>query len=130
MGQDAERLREQQKQFEEISDVSHWRESPCVRHWVHSLINWVGVRSEDVKIRAEMLLSFCEGAEVPPASLLEQVLGDESKLAGIIAKARTVGLDLIVQSFLIHNGVNVYGKLVCVPRTPEELAEQGTQFTS
>lgn len=110
------------------SAVLHWRESPCIRHWVRSLIHWVGVRSEDVKIRAEMLLSFCESREISPACLLEQALSDESKVAEIIAKARTVGLELIVESFLIHNGVNVYGKLVCVPRTAEELAEQGTQF--
>ena len=36
---------------------------------------------------------------------------------------------LIVQSFLVHNGVNVFGDLVCMPSTREQIvAEQGNQW--
>lgn len=36
--------------------------------------------------------------------------------------------DLAVESFLIYNGVNVFGEIVCVAGRPEDLAQQGPQF--
>ena len=40
--------------------------------------------------------------------------------------ARDAEEKLAVQSFLIHNGVNVFGEIVCMPDTAESVArEQG-----
>jgi hypothetical protein len=37
----------------------------------------------------------------------------------------------VVQSFMVHNGINVFGDLVCLPNTPESLKrEQGNQWVS
>jgi hypothetical protein len=36
--------------------------------------------------------------------------------------------NLAWESFLIHNGVNVFGDITCVTGLPEDLAQQGARF--
>lgn len=43
--------------------------------------------------------------------------------------AQTTPANLVIQSFLVHNGVNVFGELICMPQTTAQIvAEQGEQW--
>jgi hypothetical protein len=39
--------------------------------------------------------------------------------------ARGKEVNLVVQSFLIHNGINVFGELVCMPGNAKDMADVG-----
>ncbi len=48
-----------------------------------------------------------------------------------LSAARNSKANLVVQSFLVHNGINVFGDLVCMPDTVEGIMkEQGNQWAS
>jgi hypothetical protein len=48
-----------------------------------------------------------------------------------LSAARNSAANLVVQSFLVHNGINIFGDLVCMPDTVESIMkEQGNQWAS
>ncbi len=48
-----------------------------------------------------------------------------------LSAARNSNSNLVVQSFLVHNGINVFGELICMPDTVEGvMKEQGSQWVS
>jgi len=105
-------------------DVS-WRDLSCVQLWQWGLIDWVGVAPAETSQRIQALFSFCAAQQMAPHDLLQRACDGDTERAAVIAEAETAGVKLVVQSFLIHNGVNVHGALVCMPRTAEQLADQG-----
>ncbi|MEV0084474.1 hypothetical protein [Saccharopolyspora sp. NPDC050642] len=76
------------------------------------------------------LLEFCAEHRVEPDELLENWLKyPELTVRRTLApeEARPVA-NIPVESFLIHNGVNIFGDLVCLPGRPEDLRDQGARF--
>jgi hypothetical protein len=96
-----------------------------VQRWRSALAEWVGVPAAEVDGRVEALATFCTAAGTSPDALLAAA---RDGLAPLLTAAEEQGVSLVVQSFLIHNGLNVFGAIVCMPRTVDELAEQGEQW--
>ena len=100
---------------------------------IGSVKRWAdGMRAEghdDVTIEARLveLARFCERRAVSPDDLVENWLWHPE----LTVRRRPGTTDLpdpVIESFVIHNGVNIFGDLVCVPSSPEHLAQQGAQF--
>jgi hypothetical protein len=73
----------------------------------------------------EALATFCTVEGTSPDALLAAARDD---LAPVLTAAEQQGTSLVVQSFLIHNGLNVFGAIVCMPHTADQLAEQGERW--
>lgn len=84
--------------------------------------------AERTLIRAG-LDAFCARHQITPGQLLEQWQTHPELTVRRRPKA-SESPDLAAESFLIHNGVNVFGEIVCVAGRPEDLARQGPWFTS
>lgn len=96
-----------------------------VQRWRRALVEWVGVPAAEVDGRVETVATFCTAAGTSPDALLAAARDD---LAPVLTAAEEQGASLVVQSFLIHNGLNVFGAIVCMPRTTDQLAEQGGRW--
>ncbi len=99
--------------------------------WLRRLAQRLGLPPEECERRRAILLSFCAERGMGPSDLLDRWLADPD-----LARRRTKpGLTradarlLVVESFLIHNGINIFGDLVCVPVSQKDLADQGPWFT-
>lgn len=79
-----------------------------------------------------MLSRFCADQHVSPEDLIRQCRHGANRVerrAYYLRAARDTGASLIVQSFLVHNGINVFGELACMPATADVIvAEQGKQW--
>lgn len=98
---------------------------PSLDRWRRGLER-IGHSSTEVEQRQEALLKHCADAGTSPDVLLA------AAEAEFVAGVAPIAADepLFVQSFLIHNGINVHGAIVCMPRNPEELREQGERFVA
>lgn len=96
-----------------------------VQRWRRALVEWVGVPSAEVDGRVKTLATVCTAAGTSPDALLAAARDD---LALVLTTAGEQGASLVVESFLIHNGLNVFGAVVCMPRTADQLAEQGERW--
>lgn len=87
----------------------------------------VGMPGAERAAHLAALRRFCESRGTDPASLLA---GWESHPELTLRRRyRATGQpNLSVESFLIHNGINVFGDIVCVPKTPAQVREQGAEF--
>ncbi len=112
------------------SEGSIWRASARVQRWQRALVEWVGTEPSQAAHRVQALLGFCASRRLSPDEIFERAARSDAECATLVAEANFAGVGLIVQSFLIHNGVNVYGRLVCMPRTAAQLAQQGARWTA
>ena len=80
-----------------------------------------------IAARLVELARFCERRGTTPDELVDDWL-QHPELTVRRRPGTADQPDLVIESFVIHNGVNVFGDLVCVPTTPEQLALQGPQF--
>lgn len=73
------------------------------------------------------LIEFCVRHEVDPDTVLANWL-DYPELT--VRRRHDAGSapNRAVESFLIHNGINIFGDIVCVAGRPEDLALQGAIF--
>jgi hypothetical protein len=102
-------------------------QSHAVRYWQEQLAARVGMPEAEIATLSAALEVFCLGYAVSP----EHVLETWESFPELTVRRRPDAVEspnLAVESFLVHNGVNVFGDLVCVAWRPEDLAAQGAQF--
>jgi hypothetical protein len=114
-------------------DASSSSGSP-IRLWSVRLSEVVGCSAAEIAAKVGSLLEFCAGQGISPERLIDECRVGPERIARRIfyldAAARTPS-SLAVQSFMIHNGINVFGDLICLPTTAEDLLrEQGPQWKS
>jgi hypothetical protein len=98
-----------------------------VERWRVGLASVVGLDPAEIEARHDALVGFCRRHRVTP----QDVLRTWQSFPELTVRRRPGAVeapDLAVESFLVHNGINVFGDLVCVPGRPEHLADQGPQF--
>ena len=112
--------------------VSRWHSYPSVQRWSDGLLHMTGLTSAEVANRLDALFHFCLGQEIDPEVMAAECRTGEDRVARrafYLSIARKTPANLIVQSFLVHNGVNVFGDIVCMPSTREQIvSEQGKQW--
>lgn len=102
-------------------------EGTPVDRWVSELRNRIGLSENEIEQRLSALDAFCVRHDVS-AEILVASWQDYKELTVRRRQDRFQSRDLAVESFLIHNGVNVFGDIVCVAGRPEDLAQQGARF--
>jgi len=114
------------------AELAEWRFGPAVGRWRHNLLTVTGLTPAEIDNRVSVLRQFCVEHGFTPETMAAECVSGPDKVARrdvYLQAARAHPANLIVQSFLIHNGFNVFGDLVCMPHTPEQvLAEQGEQW--
>lgn len=99
----------------------------AIERWQRQLAARVGMGPAERSALREQLLVWCDRHEVTPDLLVKTWL-DYPQLTVRRRPSAVEAPELAVESFLIHNGVNVFGDIVCVAGRPEDLAQQGRQF--
>ncbi|MGQ0837494.1 hypothetical protein [Actinokineospora sp.] len=100
-----------------------------VARWQLRLAQRIGMGQAERNLLRAGLDQYCAGHQVSPEELLANWL-DHPELTVRRRPGSTEQPNLAVESFLIHNGVNVFGEIVCVAGArPEDLAAQGSWFT-
>jgi hypothetical protein len=103
--------------------------SDAVEWWTRQLACRVGLPPEEITVLETELGDFCRRRDVEPEELIEHW----RRYPELSVRRNPLSHDApqrAVESFLIHNGVNVFGEIVCVPGRAEDLAEQGPQFVA
>jgi len=99
-----------------------------VARWQVRLRDHVGMSERERLTAHGLLLKYCETHHVTPVELLARW----EEFPDLLARRRPPGNGtplVAVESFLIHNGVNVFGDILRVAGRPEDMAEQGSWFT-
>lgn len=110
----------------------HVPEQPAVvARWLARLRDRVGVPDHEHPRHVRLLGQFCDRHGVSPERLLEswesfEELTVRKRFPGIPVRDPVV---LAAESFLVHNGVNIFGDIACMPKSQADLATQGTRFT-
>jgi hypothetical protein len=94
-----------------------------VTRWRRALRTTVGLDASEIEARVAALHTFCAGHDTEPA----EVLAHWDRYGELTARRDRAGghePDTVVESFLIHNGVNVFGDLVCIPKNADDLRQQ------
>jgi hypothetical protein len=116
------------------SDASSWWSSSCVERWRRGLLHITGCSSHEIVERVDILLEFRAGRGVSPERMIDESRRSPDRIERrtfYLSAARNTQADLVVQSFLIHNGINIFGELICMPNTVEGvMKEQGSQWAS
>jgi len=111
---------------------SAWRSSASVERWCNALLHLIRCTPREVTEKVDLLLQFCAEQQVSPERLInERRYGPYrmGKRAFYLNVVRRTKMNLVVQSFLVHNGINVFGELVCMPSTTKSMIEeQGEQW--
>jgi len=119
---------------ERDSNASLWRSGAPVQRWCDALLRLTRCSPHEIAEKLETLLDFCARLATSPERLLEECRFAPDRMARrefYLGAARNTLADLVVKSFLIHNGINVFGELVCMPGTAESIEkEQGEQWRS
>lgn len=114
------------------SNASARRSSAPVQRWCDALLHLTGCSPPEIAEKMDMLLRFCANHAVSPERMIEECrLGPDrmARRAFYLGAARKTQANLVIQSFLVHNGINVFGELVCMPGTTESLErEQGEHW--
>lgn len=100
-----------------------------VERWQRRLRDRSGLGSAECARLSAGLAEYCARRQVSPAALLATWMDFPDLLVRRTPGSATAP-NLAVESFLIHNGVNVFGEIVCVAGRPADLAAQGPWFTS
>jgi hypothetical protein len=95
--------------------------------WHAQLRDRVGLSEAEIVAHHDALDAFCARHRVTPAELLATWQSYPELTVRRRAGAAEAP-DVAVESFLIHNGINVFGDIVCVAGRPEDLVMQGSQF--
>ena len=99
-----------------------------VAWWQERLAARVGAGPAELeRLRAE-LLGYCDRHGVTPEELLKTWTGHPD----LTVRRRPGSAETpnrAAESFLIHNGINVFGDIVCVAGRADDLARQGPWFT-
>ena len=98
-----------------------------VEAWLLELKVRVGMDDPEVQVLLEALRAFCAQHDLTPEELLQRW---EEFPELMVRKQPQNGAfpNRAVESFLIHNGVNVFGEIKCVSGSAEDLIEQGVRF--
>jgi hypothetical protein len=92
----------------------------------------IGCSPDEVSQKIDLLLRFCACEGISPEIVLEQCREAAERVERRefwFGRARDPQTYRVLQSFLIHNGVNTFGEIVCMPTSKETVAtEQGTQW--
>lgn len=111
---------------------TQWHSYPSVQRWCAGLLHVTGLTQAEVANRLNTLFQFCLLQGIDPEIVAEECRKGEDRVARRAFYLHIAGqtpASLIVQSFLVHNGVNVFGDLVCMPSTREQIvAEQGNRW--
>jgi hypothetical protein len=102
-------------------------QSHAVQRWQEQLAARIGMSEAEIATLRAALEVFCLRHAVSP----EHVLQRWESFPELTVRRRPGAVEspnLAVESFLVHNGVNVFGNIVCVAWRPEDLAAQGAQF--
>ncbi|MBV8360006.1 MAG: hypothetical protein JO189_19030 [Deltaproteobacteria bacterium] len=114
------------------NDPSTWRSSASVARWCDGLLHITGCAPREVIEKVDLLLQFCAEQQVSPERLINECRCGPDRMAQrafYLKAARFTKMNLVVQSFFVHNGVNVFGELICMPDTVKLLIEdQGDQW--
>ncbi|MGH8931016.1 MAG: hypothetical protein ACRDZO_10435 [Egibacteraceae bacterium] len=103
-------------------------EPDCVYRWRLGLAKRVGLCEPEIAERVAQLEQYCAAHGITPDRLLKS-WEERGDLTVRRRPGATEAPNLAVESFLIHNGVNIFGDIVCVAgRRLEDLAAQGPQF--
>ncbi len=112
--------------------LTRWHSYTSIQRWSAGLLHVTGLTPAEVANRLDTLFQFCLLQGVDPETMAEECRKSEDRVArraSYLHMARETPANLIVQSFLVHNGVNVFGDLICMPSTREQIAaEQGNQW--
>lgn len=112
--------------------AEQWRSYPSIQRWCQGLLHVTGLTRDEVANRLDTLFQFCLLQDFDPETVAQECREGQDKLARrtfYLQRAQQTPANLIVQSFLVHNGVNVFGDLICMPSTRKQIiAEQGHQW--
>ena len=113
--------------------LDEWRADPAVRRWCQGLRQVTGLTATETAARLDLLLEFCVRHAVAPQTLVDACRSGPDKMAWRALYLKTAQADRranrVVQSFLVHNGINIFGELVCLPHGSQQVAaEQGGQW--
>ena len=112
--------------------LTRWHSYTSVQRWSAGLLHVTGLTQAEVANRLDTLFQFCLSQRIDPEIMAEECRKGEDRVARRAFYLHLAGqtpANLIVQSFLVHNGVNVFGDIVCMPSTREQIvAEQGSQW--
>lgn len=100
-----------------------------VARWQDQLRKQVGMTDPERNRLRAGLDAYCVQHGVTPEQLLAQWQTHPELTVRRRPKA-SESPNLAVESFLVHNGINVFGEIVCVAARPEDLARQGPWFTA
>jgi len=107
-------------------------DTETVNRWRRGLSELIGCSPREVAERVDLLYQFCAERGVSPASMIDECRHgpvQTARRAFYLNGARDALASIVVQSFLVHNGINVFGELICMPKTVASVArEQGTQW--
>lgn len=118
--------------MQEPNRVKQWRSCSSIQRWSYGLLHVTGLTPDEVENRLDTLFQFCLSQGFDPEVVAQECRKGEDRLARrafYLQIAQKTPANLIVQSFLVHNGVNVFGDLTCMPGTREQIVtEQGVQW--
>lgn len=116
----------------EKSPLTRWYAYTSIQRWSAGLLHVTGLTPAEVANRLDTLFQFCLQQGIDPEIMAEECRKGEDRVARrafYLHIASKTPANVIVQSFLVHNGVNVFGDLICMPSTRQQLvAEQGKQW--
>lgn len=95
--------------------------------WEAGLRKIVGMGEDEIDRHLAALDRFCTAHNVTPVDVVAR-WQDWPELTVRRSPQSSARPDKAVESFLIHNGINVFGDLICVPRTEEGLRQQYGDF--
>jgi hypothetical protein len=109
-----------------------WATCPAMQRWRRGLAEATGLTETELASRQHGLFQFCAMHGLDPETMAEECRSGPARVERrqfYLALAQQSPANLIVQSFLIHNGINVFGDIVCMPDTIEKVVrEQGEQW--
>jgi hypothetical protein len=94
--------------------------------WQERLKTRVGMDDDERARMRNQLLTFCAVRGLRPAELLDR-WEEHPELTVRRHPGATELPDPAVESFLVHNGIDVFGEIVCVDGQPADLATPGKQ---
>ncbi len=117
---------------QEATIMAQWRSYASIQRWSDGLLRVTGLTAAEVENRLDILFQFCMLQGFDPEAVAVECRHRPDKLVRrtfYLQIAQESPSNLIFQSFLVHNGINVFGDLICMPSTQEQVvAEQGKQW--